>query len=94
MTNAATLAERASKPIAQIILASQPLPAAHYTSMTVTAVIAESLGTPGLSGWAIGTGPGGETFQAIFGELAPQVGEVWRCVAAEGGQIFLDDLIR
>lgn len=77
-----------------IIGSEQALPPARFSTMTIAVVVNEAFDTPGLNGIASGTSPGGATFQAIFGEVPPQVGETWRCVSGEGGMTFLEDLVR
>jgi len=77
-----------------ILGAALPWPPAHFSTMTVTATDYDAGGSAGLNGWARGTGPNGETYNAIFAGRAPNEGETWRVAIPEGGAPILDDWLR
>ena len=93
-SNAGDLAARAYAAMVSIIEAAQPLPPARFSTMTITATDADVGGSAGLNGWARGTGPNGETYNALVMGRLPQAGEVWRVVIGEGATPILDDWLR
>lgn len=102
MTDVATLAQRFDLAYAGRLMREQAGRGSlgHVSEMTVTAVARfSSTALPagfvsGMGGMATGTGPGGETVTAMFGDFVPSTGQRWRLFFNAAGDAWLEDLLR